>query len=121
MDELIGQVLKALDDSPYADNTLIVFTSDHGEMAGSHQLRTKNYMYEEATAVPLIICPSGKKIGCRRRPTASRFRIGHPADHVRLRRSADPQVAGRSQFAAAGRKTRTRIRNALGAIIWYWS
>jgi arylsulfatase A-like enzyme len=61
VDALIGQVLKALDDSPYAGNTLIVFTSDHGEMAGSHQLRTKNYMYEEATAVPLIICPSGNK------------------------------------------------------------
>ncbi len=60
VDELIGQVLRALDDSPYADNTMIVFTSDHGEMAGSHQLRTKNYMYEEATAVPLIICPASK-------------------------------------------------------------
>ncbi|HUV67444.1 MAG TPA: sulfatase-like hydrolase/transferase [Sedimentisphaerales bacterium] len=61
VDELIGQVLKALDESPYASNTLIVFTSDHGEMAGSHQLRTKNYMYEEATAVPLIICPPGRE------------------------------------------------------------
>jgi len=61
VDELIGQVLKALKESPYADNTLIIFTSDHGEMAGSHRLRTKNYMYEEATAVPLIICPPGKK------------------------------------------------------------
>lgn len=61
VDHLIGQILKALDKSPYAANTLIVFTSDHGEMAGSHQLRTKNYMYEEATAVPLIICPPGRE------------------------------------------------------------
>jgi choline-sulfatase len=61
VDELIGKVLRALDESPYAANTLIVFTSDHGEMAGSHQLRTKNYMYEEATAVPLIICPPGRE------------------------------------------------------------
>jgi len=61
VDELIGKVLKALDESPYAADTLIVFTSDHGEMAGSHQLRTKNYMYEEATAVPLIICPPGRE------------------------------------------------------------
>jgi len=61
VDGLIGKVLKALDESPYAANTLIVFTSDHGEMAGSHQLRTKNYMYEEATAVPLIICPPGRE------------------------------------------------------------
>ncbi|TWU40621.1 sulfatase family protein [Novipirellula artificiosorum] len=57
VDSLISQVLKKLDQSPYADNTLIIFTSDHGEMAGSHQLRTKSYMYEEATAVPLIVCP----------------------------------------------------------------
>lgn len=60
VDGLIGQVLQALADSLFADNTLIVFTSDHGEMAGSHRLRTKNYMYEEATAVPLIICPPAR-------------------------------------------------------------
>ena len=63
VDQLIAQVLQALNNSPYAGNTMIVFTSDHGEMAGSHQLRTKNYMYEEATAVPLIICPPGKATG----------------------------------------------------------
>jgi len=60
VDALIGKVLKALENSPYANNTLIVFTSDHGEMAGAHQLRTKNTMYEEATAVPLIFCLPGK-------------------------------------------------------------
>ncbi len=37
VDGLVGQVLRALADSPFADNTLIVFTSDHGEMAGSHR------------------------------------------------------------------------------------
>jgi arylsulfatase A-like enzyme len=57
VDELIGQVLAALRTSPHADDTLIVFTSDHGEMGGSHRLKTKLYMYEESVAVPLIVSP----------------------------------------------------------------
>jgi arylsulfatase A-like enzyme len=60
-DGLIGQVLAALEKSGQADNTIILFTSDHGEMGGSHQLRTKSVLYEEAVAVPLIICLPGQK------------------------------------------------------------
>lgn len=56
-DQHIGQVLAALRQSPHAEDTLIVFTSDHGEMGGSHQLKTKLYLYEESVAVPLILCP----------------------------------------------------------------
>lgn len=59
-DGLIGQVLDALEQSGQAENTIIVFTSDHGEMNGAHKLRTKMYLYEEAVAVPLIICLPGK-------------------------------------------------------------
>jgi arylsulfatase A-like enzyme len=37
------------------ENTIIVYTSDHGEMMGSHGLLTKQVMYEEATRVPLLL------------------------------------------------------------------
>jgi choline-sulfatase len=37
----------------------VVFTSDHGEMMGSHQLTHKQRLYEEAASVPLIIAPPG--------------------------------------------------------------
>ena len=56
VDRQIGLVLDALEKSGSAANTIVVFTSDHGEMGGSHKLRTKgNFAYEEVMNVPLII------------------------------------------------------------------
>ncbi|MGM9748790.1 MAG: sulfatase [Candidatus Cryptobacteroides sp.] len=60
VDQQIGSILDALDKSPYKDNTIIVFTSDHGEMACSHELTGKNYPYQECQKVPLIF--AGKNI-----------------------------------------------------------
>jgi len=61
VDREIGRLLDALEKSGQADNTIIVFTSDHGEMAGSHKLRTKgNFAYEEVMNVPLIFVWRGK-------------------------------------------------------------
>lgn len=55
-DANIGRVLDALDKSGQRDNTIVLFTADHGEMAGSHRLRTKGcFAYEEEINVPLII------------------------------------------------------------------
>lgn len=59
VDREIGQVLDALEKSPHKDNTLIVFTSDHGEMAGSHGLTGKNLPYEECQKVPMIFAGKG--------------------------------------------------------------
>jgi len=54
-DKYIGQVIDALDSLGLGDNTLVVFTSDHGEMLGSHSRMQKNCEYEEAFGVPLIM------------------------------------------------------------------
>jgi arylsulfatase A-like enzyme len=62
-DRLIGQVLDALDQTGLSSNTVVVFTSDHGEMMGSHQMRTKEKLYEESVSVPLIIAPPGAAPG----------------------------------------------------------
>ncbi len=59
VDAHIGQVLDALEKSGLADNTIIVFTSDHGEMGGSHGLRGKNILFEEAMRVPFVIAGKG--------------------------------------------------------------
>ena len=55
IDDEIGRVLTALENSPHADNTLIIYTSDHGEMEGEHGMLWKSAMYEESARVPLII------------------------------------------------------------------
>lgn len=54
VDAEIGRVLDALEASGLAGNTVVVFTSDHGEGRGRHQMIVKNYLYEEALKVPLI-------------------------------------------------------------------
>lgn len=57
VDRSVALVLDALVASGQADNTVVVFTSDHGELAGSHGLRQKgNLVYDENFHVPLIIC-----------------------------------------------------------------
>jgi arylsulfatase A-like enzyme len=51
----LGRLLKAIESRGLADDTILVFTSDHGEMFGSHGRRAKNIFYEEAARVPLLI------------------------------------------------------------------
>jgi arylsulfatase A-like enzyme len=55
VDDWVGKLLKKLDDNGLADNTLVIFTSDHGEMLGSHGMREKNVFYEESAHIPLIM------------------------------------------------------------------
>ncbi len=56
MDDAIGRVLSALDESGAADNTFIIFTSDHGDMTGGHRMMDKHYvMYDDVVRVPLLV------------------------------------------------------------------
>ncbi|RIQ15742.1 sulfatase family protein [Jiangella rhizosphaerae] len=56
VDDEVGRILDALDETGLADDTIVVFTSDHGEMLGDHQLMLKGpFMYECAVRVPLIV------------------------------------------------------------------
>ena len=59
-DAMIGQILEALEANGLADNTLIVYTSDHGDMVGEHGLWWKHVFYEESVRVPLIMNWPGK-------------------------------------------------------------
>ena len=60
VDAEIGRLYDALMSSRFADNTLIVFASDHGDGLGFHGNITKGYMEEEAWRVPTIIIPPGR-------------------------------------------------------------
>lgn len=59
LDDCIGKVLAALEAAGLADETRIVYTSDHGDNLGARGLWGKSNMYEEAAAVPLILAGPG--------------------------------------------------------------
>jgi len=60
LDTEIGKVLDALDRSGMADDTLVIYTSDHGEMAGQHGCWWKSCYYEGSAGVPAIARWPGK-------------------------------------------------------------
>ena len=55
MDYCVGQVMDALRQSGHAEDTLVIYTSDHGELLGDHGFWTKMAMYEGSVAVPMIV------------------------------------------------------------------
>ena len=55
LDNQIGRVLAALEESGQGGNTRIIYTSDHGEMLGSYGLWGKSCMYEDSVGVPFIV------------------------------------------------------------------
>ncbi len=55
VDNQLGVIFKALEESGQADNTIIIFTSEHGEMAGDHGMLEKRSLYEEASNVPFLM------------------------------------------------------------------
>jgi arylsulfatase A-like enzyme len=55
MDQQVGRIVEALRATNQLDNTIIIFSSDHGLGVGSHGLRGKQSMYEHTINVPLII------------------------------------------------------------------
>jgi arylsulfatase A-like enzyme len=62
VDHYIGEVLKALEDGPYADNTIVVLWGDHGYHIGEKNRFAKHSLWEETSRVPLIIrTPDGAK------------------------------------------------------------
>ena len=56
IDAQVGRILDELNKSGQADNTIVVFTSDHGDMVGAHRMWIKGWQpYEECYRIPLII------------------------------------------------------------------
>jgi arylsulfatase A-like enzyme len=95
VDQSIGAILGCLERLGLADNTVVVHTSDHGDLLGAHQLFGKEVMFEEAVRVPYLVRLPGQK----RSQTVSR-----PVSHIDfvptlldlLGQSKHPQCAGKS-------------------------
>ena len=75
LDGMIGELLDELEKAGQLENTLVVYTSDHGEMLGEHGLWLKNNLLEGAARVPLVMAGAGLPRG---------LSIETPVSHVDL-------------------------------------
>lgn len=67
LDDKIGRMVDVLEETGQLDNTVIIYTSDHGEMAGEHGMWRKSNFYEQSSRIPMIISwpgqlPEGKRV-----------------------------------------------------------
>ena len=74
VDEQIGAVIDAVDNSRFRDNTIILLTSDHGWNMGEKEYLFKNSPWEESTRVPLIIRAPGR--------SRAGSKVGHPVSLI---------------------------------------
>ena len=103
LDDNIGKVLAALDTAGLAQDTRVIYSSDHGEMLGNRGIWSTSVMYEESVGVPLVM--AGPDI-------PSNHRVSTPVSHVDLFQTlvesagvahveADRTLPGRSLFDIA--------------------
>jgi choline-sulfatase len=104
MDACVGRVYDALRELGLEKNTVVVYTSDHGEMAGAHRMWTKHNMFEQSVATPLIISmPDRMRSGTARRELVEHIDLfptlvelcGHRAPRTIHGRSFAPLVQNR--------------------------
>ena len=66
LDDQIGRLTAALDELGLAEDTLVVFTSDHGDMLGSHGVQRKQWPWDESVLVPFVLRWPGRVPAGRR-------------------------------------------------------
>lgn len=72
VDDQVGHLTAQLQANGFAENTIVIFTSDHGDNLGSHDLFNKECNYEESVRIPLLICwPGGLAPRCVETQVAS--------------------------------------------------
>ncbi len=61
VDAEIGKIIDAIDSAGLCENTVVIFSSDHGDGTGAHRWNQKSALYEEIVNIPLIVTIPGKK------------------------------------------------------------
>ncbi|MGC8550741.1 MAG: sulfatase family protein [Acidobacteriaceae bacterium] len=98
IDSVVGNLRRTLEEQGIADNTIIIYSADHGIFNGEHGLAGKWYLYEEALRTPLLVYdprqPAGER-GMRRRAMTLNIDL-HPTMLELAGVEPAPSVEGRS-------------------------
>lgn len=127
VDAQIGRLLDAMEERGIRENTVVIFTSDHGDMDGSHQLEHKTVLYEEAVRVPFIVshpdvAGAGTvddrlvSVGLDLLPTVCDYAGRDPPNHC-AGRSVRPLVEGAFDGPTDGWRSHVSIESELGDAI----
>jgi len=95
-DAQLGRILDALEETGLAENTIIIFTSDHGYHMGEHGHYQKTTLFENATRVPLIIAGPGVKAGGKSTPAPAEMVDFYPTLAELCRLPAPKHLSGKS-------------------------
>ena len=117
VDECIGHMLESLDHLGFADDTLVIYSADHGEMAGAHGLWHKQLFYEESVRVPLIFAGPGVPEGETRSDLASLLDI-YPTFCEVAGLPGPERAAGRSLIPVLRGEELPHDRTVFSEIAW---
>ncbi len=109
LDGLIGQVITSMQDNGFADQTHIVYTSDHGDNLGSHGMWGKSVMYENSAAVPMIVAGPDVPAGHRSDTPVTLIDVAPTALQATGVDSAKENYRGTSLIALANDVNKERV------------
>ena len=76
VDHQVGVILDSLENSQYADNTIVIFTADHGYHMGEKNFMSKTTIWEESTRIPLVVYAPGVSVAGEK--------VAHPVSLIDL-------------------------------------
>ncbi len=115
IDRRVGELIAAVRQRGELDNTLIVFSSDHGEMLGDHNLWAKRHPYQGSVGVPLVVCGKDVKAGLKiESPTTTLDLVATFLDYAGIARPESMQSRSlRPVLAGKTDKTRDHVLSGM--------
>ena len=117
VDDRVGALMQVLEDRGLNEDTVVIFTSDHGEMVGDHGLFRKRIMYEQAIHVPLLMAGPCVPGGQRRSALVELMDINPTICQMAGLPELGNRIDARSFAAVVGGRA-TEHREAVCSLLW---